>query len=585
MQTSRSRALAITLAGTLTTFLATCLPLQGQTVANPRLVEFAPSPDHNATLSTGQQAVSYYDLEVYNQGAYAPFHTVSMGKPSPQADGKVRFDFSTQVAAWPLPGGTYEARVSAVGPNGKGRSDVSNPFTFDQAPVTCSYSISPSSASLAAAGGNGSFSVMAGSGCGWTVTSSVTWIALGTSGGTANGTVSFTVAANSSTSSRKGTISVGGKTFTITQSADATPCSYTIAPTGASVSSSGGSGSFAVTAAGSCSWNATTTTAWIKLASASGSGSASVSYNIDPHQGSASRTGAITVADQTFTVTQDGTEPTSCTYAISPQTLSIAATGGSGTITVSTGGSCAWTATPSATWVTTSATSGSGSDSVSFSIAPNTGAEERSATVTVTGSTLTITQAAADAPSPVCFYAISPAAHTMPAAGGGAAFDLSTADTCAWSAAADSTWVRVSQPTGRGGGRITFSVDPNPAPSARSASIVVNGESVKVGQEGQACTYLVDPAERQMPATGGRGEFGVTTPAGCTWTAVSSADWLVALVASGDGPGRIGYEVRENNSAAAKRATITVGSQSFTLTIAAGRSPGPPKNLQITVVR
>ena len=53
-----------------------------------------------------------------------------MGKPSPDADGKIRYDFASAVAGWPLPGGNYEARVSAVGPEGAALSDPSNPFTF-----------------------------------------------------------------------------------------------------------------------------------------------------------------------------------------------------------------------------------------------------------------------------------------------------------------------------------------------------------------------------------------------------------------------------------------------------------------------
>ena len=37
-------------------------------------------------------------------GRRAPFATVDMGKPDPEADGKIRYDFSSGVAAWPLTG-------------------------------------------------------------------------------------------------------------------------------------------------------------------------------------------------------------------------------------------------------------------------------------------------------------------------------------------------------------------------------------------------------------------------------------------------------------------------------------------------
>ena len=90
--------------------LASAPTLQAQVVSDPRLAEFDPSPDHWATLDSGQPAVVRYELGVYMVGAAAPFTTIDMGKPSPEADGKVRFDFATAVTGLPLPGGNYEAR-------------------------------------------------------------------------------------------------------------------------------------------------------------------------------------------------------------------------------------------------------------------------------------------------------------------------------------------------------------------------------------------------------------------------------------------------------------------------------------------
>ena len=51
----------------------------------------------------------------------------------------------------------------------------------------------------------------AGTGCGWTATSNDTWITISSGGsGTGNGTVNYTVAANTGTSSRTGTMTVAG---------------------------------------------------------------------------------------------------------------------------------------------------------------------------------------------------------------------------------------------------------------------------------------------------------------------------------------------------------------------------------------
>jgi Zn-dependent metalloprotease len=83
---------------------------------------------------------------------------------------------------------------------------------------TCTFSINPTSASYAAAGGTGSVTVTAGAGCAWTAVSNATFITI-TSGssGSGNGTVNYSVAANGGTGSRNGTMTIAGQTFTVTQ--------------------------------------------------------------------------------------------------------------------------------------------------------------------------------------------------------------------------------------------------------------------------------------------------------------------------------------------------------------------------------
>ncbi len=77
----------------------------------------------------------------------------------------------------------------------------------------CSYSLSPASASVSSSAGAGSFSVLAGSSCAWTATTTNSWIHT-TSTGTGNGTVNYTLDANTASSPRVGAITGGSKTFT-----------------------------------------------------------------------------------------------------------------------------------------------------------------------------------------------------------------------------------------------------------------------------------------------------------------------------------------------------------------------------------
>ena len=131
------------------------------------------------------------------------------------------------------------------------------------------------------------------------------WITV-TSGatGTGNGSVTFTVAANSVASPRTGTLTVAGQTFTVTE--DAAACSYSIMPTSQNVVAAGGSGSTTVTAGAGCAWTAVANDSWITVTSgASGTGGGSVNFSVDPNAGAA-RTGTLTIAGETFTVNQDG---------------------------------------------------------------------------------------------------------------------------------------------------------------------------------------------------------------------------------------------------------------------------------------
>ena len=209
--------------------LAFAPPLEAQVVSDPRIAEFDPSPDHWTLLEDGQPAVVGYELILYVVGAPAPFATVDLGKPSPAVDGKIRYDFSKEAAAWPLPGGEYEARVSAVGPEGAALSDPSNAFTFSESP-SCTYTLSTRSVKAPAGGGDYSIVVSTGTACDWTATTTLPWVSLWATHGTGSGNLPFQIPATSSTSSRNGIITIAGQTVAVSQDGATAPSTKT-APT------------------------------------------------------------------------------------------------------------------------------------------------------------------------------------------------------------------------------------------------------------------------------------------------------------------------------------------------------------------
>jgi hypothetical protein len=83
----------------------------------------------------------------------------------------------------------------------------------------CVYSISPTAESFTASGGDGSATVATSDDtCAWTATSNADWITISSgNSGSGNGTVGYSVAANSGTAKRTGTLTIAGKTITVKQ--------------------------------------------------------------------------------------------------------------------------------------------------------------------------------------------------------------------------------------------------------------------------------------------------------------------------------------------------------------------------------
>lgn len=107
------------------------------------------------------------------------------------------------------------ASVAVFNPGGGGGSN-SLPFTITQ---PCTYSISPTfQPPVGPEIGNGIINVSAASGCSWMAVSNANWITITSGGsGSGNGTVSYSVAANTTGSLRTGTVTIASQTFTLTQ--------------------------------------------------------------------------------------------------------------------------------------------------------------------------------------------------------------------------------------------------------------------------------------------------------------------------------------------------------------------------------
>ena len=434
------------------------------------------------------------------------------------------------------------------------------------APPPCTYDIDPALRSFQSSGGEGRVDVATADGCEWSASSNASWVTVLTARGTGSGAARYRVLANSSTSSRSATLTIAGRPHRVTQSGAAPPCTFSLEPGAASIGASGGGGVFNVVTGAGCAWTAVASAPWVTLTAGSGTGPGEVAYTVQANASTDSRSTTIVVANRSHTVTQAGAAP-ACTYSVSPPSAALPAAGGPGSFTVTTQQGCAWSVSGGAGWISLSALTGSGTGEVTYTVQPNTAAEARSATVMVAGQPHSITQAGA---APVCTFAVNPS-QTIGAAGGEGRVAVTTQAGCGWTASGGAEWLSISNGTGTGSGEVSFIAMANPGTETRTATIVVGGQTHVVTQTGAApvCTYSLSPASTQLAAAGGEGRFGVSTQAGCAWSAGGGAPWISITAGAGNGSGEVVFTAQANATSDTRAASIVVGGQSHAVTQAA----------------
>jgi DNA-binding beta-propeller fold protein YncE len=127
-------------------------------------------------------------------------------------------------------------------------------------------------------------------------TSDQPWLTPGT---TIGGYVSFGFSQNTTAAARTGHITVFGQSYTVTQAAGPA----TIATTSLAEGKTSGTDAVIVTASGA--WTAAANASWLHMTTANGTGSGLAKFTFDTNSG-ATRTGTLTIAGQTLTVTQAG---------------------------------------------------------------------------------------------------------------------------------------------------------------------------------------------------------------------------------------------------------------------------------------
>ena len=164
-------------------------------------------------------------------------------------------------------------------------------------------------------------------------------------------------------------------------------CSFGLDQTAIAATGDGGSFSISIQTGAGCGWGVSGLPYWMGSRTF-GQGPATINLSVGPNSG-ALRTAMISIAGVAVTVTQgDG----ACSYALGSGASSVLPAGGTGSITITTGAGCPWTASNPVGWVTLNGpASGIGSGSLSYAVAPNASGA-RSGALTIAGLSFTVQQ-------------------------------------------------------------------------------------------------------------------------------------------------------------------------------------------------
>lgn len=260
----------------------------------------------------------------------------------------------------------------------------------------CNFSVSPSTRNVSFTQGTTTFSIT--SNTSWTVTDDVTWLAVGPSGGTGNGTITAYYSANNFTSTRTATITINacGNSYQVTVVQDEEPCEFVIDPTNHDVAYTSGGAYFYIYS--NSTWSLTDDATWLSVTPTNGIVNGILTASFTANTGTSTRIATITVYTCGTSYTATVTQTPSCSFSISPANQEVSSLPGTTTFAITSNDS--WTVTDDVGWLTVSPSNGSNNGTLTANFEQNTTYASRIGTITVTACattyTVTVTQNAPD---------------------------------------------------------------------------------------------------------------------------------------------------------------------------------------------
>ena len=194
-------------------------------------------------------------------------------------------------------------------------------------------------------------------------------------------------------------------------------CDYSISPTHYAHGFSADTGEVKVNTSPGCAWTARSNDIQANITSGGvGKGEGTVIYEVTTNPTLKSRQGTLTIAEQTFTLTQPAGQ---CTFNITPASHSHTGYAETGRITVTALEGCQWMAHSNNPWITISGgLNGQGTGTVTYAITTNISTQNRKGTLTIsdtlTEQTYTVNQAIPGNTPPTPVVTVTPSQGKPP---------------------------------------------------------------------------------------------------------------------------------------------------------------------------
>ncbi len=342
--------------------------------------------------------------------------------------------------------------------------------------ATCSYSLSLQSQSITSIAQQGSLGVDASSTCGWTAVSSASWLTVSPSSGSGRATITYAAAANTSSTDRTATLTIGRELFTVTQKAAGT-VSVGIANSGFEQ--------------GRSVWSEQSATGALIFNSPRDALSGGW------HARLGGSNNANDVLFQTFTVpSASATVNVNFWYKIS--TAEPASTGAVDTLKVELWNSSGTSRLAAFRTFSNLDFSSIWQKTPAFDLTPFKGQTVRlvlTASTDASNSTSFLLEDFATVTGgSSCTYSVTPATRSVTSGISSALFTVTTNPQfgCPWTATTTSSWLTVGSVSGDlGSGSFIVAVDENSSGAARAGTVTVAGQTVSINQAAPAVTPAI----------------------------------------------------------------------------------------------